>query len=93
MHAVAGHRLDSLPVKVVFTAHLASVLRTMVLDGRGVAWLPRTLLEEDITNGRLVAVATSDWGIPEIPLEIRLYRDAPLLGKAAEEFWGRVAKR
>ena len=61
----------------------------MVLDGRGVAWLPRTLVDEDISNGQVVAAANQDW---DIPLEIRLYRDAPLLGKAAEEFWSRVAE-
>ncbi len=92
MQAVVGQRLALLPVKIVFTAHLASVLRTMVLDARGVAWLPRTLVDEDITNGRVVAAAAQDWDIPDIPLEIRLYRDAPLLGKAAEEFWGKVSK-
>lgn len=92
MQAVVGRRLALLPVKIVFTAHLASVLRTMVLDGRGVAWLPRTLVDEDIINGRVVAAAGEDWDIPDIPLQIRLYRDAPLLGKAAEEFWAKVRK-
>jgi len=91
MQAVVGRRLELVPIEVVFTAHLASVLRTMVLDARGVAWLPRTLVDEDLTNGRVVAAADKDWDIPDIPLEIRLYRDAPLLGKAAEEFWGKVA--
>jgi DNA-binding transcriptional LysR family regulator len=84
MRAVVGRRLESLPVHVVFTAHLASVLRTMALDGRGVAWLPLTLVDEDISNGRLVAAATSDWNVP---LEIRLYRDAELLGHSASAFW------
>jgi len=84
MRAVIGRRLESMPVQIVFTAHLASVLRTMVLDGRGVAWLPRTLVEEDIGEGRLVAAASSDWNVP---LEIRLYRDAEPLGKAADAFW------
>lgn len=84
MRAVIDRRLESMPVQIVFTAHLASVLRTMVLDGRGVAWLPRTLVEEDIGEGRLVAAASNDWNVP---LEIRLYRDAEPLGKAADAFW------
>jgi len=84
LRAVTGRRLESVPVHVVFTAHLASVLRTMALDGRGVAWLPRTLVEEDIAQGRLVAAASDDWNVP---LEIRLYRDAELLGKVADAFW------
>ena len=43
--AVIGKRLRSVPTQVVFKAHLASVLRTMTLDGRGIAWLPRTLVD------------------------------------------------
>jgi DNA-binding transcriptional LysR family regulator len=85
LRAVIGRRLESLPVQIVLTAHLASVLRTMVLDGRGVAWLPRTLLEDDLTQGRLVtATSDDDWNVP---LEIRLYRDEKLPGKAADAFW------
>ena len=33
--AVAGKQLESVPTRVAFTAHLASVLRTMALDSRG----------------------------------------------------------
>ena len=84
VRAVLGRRLESLPVQVVFTAHLASVLRTMALDGRGIAWLPQTLVEDDIRQQRMVAVAIDDW---TIPLDIKLYRDSELLGKAADAFW------
>jgi DNA-binding transcriptional LysR family regulator len=84
MRAVVGRRLDSVPAQVVFTAHLASVLRTMALDGRGVAWLPRTLVDEDLALGRLVPATSEEWNIP---LEIRLYRDREILGKAADAFW------
>ena len=84
MRAVLGRKLEALPVQVVFTAHLASVLRTMALDGRGIAWLPQTLVEDDIRQGRLVAAAGNEWSVP---LEIRLYRDRELLGKAANAFW------
>ena len=88
LRAVIGRRLDAVPVQVVFTAHLASVLRTMALDGRGIAWLPQTLVEDDLAQGRLVAAAAADvendWNVP---LEIRLYCDGELPGKAANAFW------
>lgn len=84
VRSVLGHRLESLPVQVVFTAHLASVLRTMARDGRGIAWLPKTLAEDDLRQGRLVVAAGNEW---DVPLEIRLYRDRELLGKAANAFW------
>jgi DNA-binding transcriptional LysR family regulator len=50
VRAVVGRRLQSAPTRLAFTAHLATVLRTMALDGRGIAWLPKTLLEEDIAS-------------------------------------------
>lgn len=89
VRAVVGPRLESLPGRVAFTAHLASVLRTMALDGRGVAWLPETLVEDDIATGRLVAAAADDWNIP---VEIRLYRDRRPAGSAAEAFWAIAAR-
>jgi DNA-binding transcriptional LysR family regulator len=68
----------------IFTAHLASVLRTMVLEGRGIAWLPHSLIADDIATGRLVPAAAETWGVD---LEIRLYRAHPPLGQAAEALW------
>jgi len=88
LRAVHGLALERLPVQHIFTAHLASVLRTMVLDDRGVAWLPATLINEDLTSGRLAAAASDDW---RINLEIRLYRDKTTLGAAAERFWETVS--
>ena len=70
--------------QTVFTAHLASVVRTMALEGRGMAWLPQTLIAEDLASGRLVESAPQDW---RVEMEIRLYRDRSSLGKAAEDFW------
>jgi LysR family transcriptional regulator, hypochlorite-specific transcription factor HypT len=88
LRAVHGLALVRLPVQHVFTAHLASVLRTMVLDNRGVAWLPATLVSEDIANGRLAVAASEDW---RIKLEIRLYRNRTPLGQAGERFWEAVS--
>ena len=84
LRALKGPALDRLHAPNVLTAHLASVLRTMALDGRGLAWLPQLLVGDDVEAGRLVAAAPDGWAID---LEIRLYRDRAVLGKAAEDFW------
>ncbi len=73
-----------LPTKTVFTAHLASVLRTMAIDGRGVAWLPQTLVTEDLEHRLLVAAAPKSWCVD---MQIRLYRDKASISQAAENFW------
>ena len=88
--ALVGQRLARLKTRVVFTAHLASVLRTMALDGRGVAWLPRTLVEEDMAQGRLVpASQDTQWNVQA---GIRLFRSSEPVGKAAEGFWAAAVK-
>jgi DNA-binding transcriptional LysR family regulator len=79
----AGMRLDT-----VFTSHLAAALRTMAGTGRGIAWLPQSLIAEDMARGRLVRA-----GRPalDIPMDIHLYRRAVDLGPAAERFWTLIA--
>ncbi|MBX3587803.1 MAG: LysR family transcriptional regulator [Ramlibacter sp.] len=84
VHAVHGALLEKLGAQTVFTAHLASVLRTMALQGRGVAWLPASLVEEDIDAGRLVAAGGTPW---QVPLDICVYRDPARLNSAGEAFW------
>jgi DNA-binding transcriptional LysR family regulator len=68
----------------VFTAHLASVLRTMALAGKGIAWLPKTLIADDLERGVLVEAAPHAWCIE---MEIKLYRDKAALSQAGEAFW------
>ena len=84
---VRGVALDRWPAHSVVQAHLASVLRTMALDGRGMAWLPHTLIAEDLASGRLVEAAPREW---RIGMDIRLYRDRFPLGNAGEDFWSSV---
>ena len=86
--AVMGKRLKTVPTQVIFKAHLASVLRTMALDGRGLAWLPKTLVEEDLDAGRLVSAYPAEW---KVPLEIRLYREKNMTGQAPLALWRAAA--
>ncbi|CAO3404689.1 LysR family transcriptional regulator [Azospirillum palustre] len=72
----------------VFTSHLAAVLRTLARDGRGVAWLPESLIAEDLARGTLLRA-----GVPSgderwtVPVQIRLVRPRARQSKAAESFW------
>jgi DNA-binding transcriptional LysR family regulator len=68
----------------VFTSHLATVLRAMAADGRGIAWLPQSLIAEDLDRGTLVRAGGPDW---DAPVEIRLFRAKARQSPAAEAFW------
>jgi DNA-binding transcriptional LysR family regulator len=89
VRSVLGRRLKAIHAQAVVTAHLASVLRSMALDGRGIAWLPRTLIEEDLELGRLLQAVDPAWCVD---LEIRLYRSREPIGRAAEAFWEAASK-
>lgn len=90
LRELKGPALDRLQAGQTLTAHLASVLRTMALDRRGLAWLPELLVGDDIASGRLVAAAAPEWSID---LQVRLYRRRAHIGKAAEAFWSAAAEK
>lgn len=73
-------------MNVVFTSDLAATLLAMVRAGDGVAWLPKTLAEQDVKNGNIAMAADKDSGL-WLPVEIRLYRPATKLSKSVEELW------
>lgn len=65
---------------------LAEALKFMALEGHGLAWLPRQLVEADLAQGRLVEVA------PGLPMEIRLYRNAERSRAVVERVWANYSK-
>ena len=68
----------------IFTSHLAATLLSMVRAGDGLAWLPRTLAEEDMTAGLLVEAGNQE---SMIPIEIRLFRPVVRQRHAVEAVW------
>jgi len=74
-------------LKPAFTSHLAKLLVTMVQAGRGMAWLPESLIVDQLASGELVRAGGPDW---EIPIEIHVFRPRSRLTQAAEAFWKHV---
>ncbi|MFC3127164.1 LysR family transcriptional regulator [Pseudoroseomonas globiformis] len=74
----------------VLTSPLAATLQTMALQGQGLAWLPRTMVAEDLIAGRLVNAGDED---SAIALEIRLFRPLRQPSRAAMAFWRAVSKQ
>ena len=71
-------------LETAFTSHLAATLLSLTRAGEGVAWLPRTLAEADLAEGRLVEAADLQCNIP---IEIRLFRPAARQSPTAEALW------
>lgn len=73
----------------VFTAHHAVVLKAMVLEGKGLAWLPRSLVAPELQAGQVVVVGDAAWAVP---LAIRLYRQPGPMTGSAEALWTLLAQ-
>lgn len=87
--AVRSTSADKAWLKPTFNSHLAKLLVTMALDGRGMAWLPESLIGASLSNGQLVRAGAEKW---DIPIEIRLFRARARLSTTAELFWSAVTK-
>lgn len=80
-------RRPPLAFKAVFTSHLSVVLRTMARDGRGTAWLPLSLVADDLAAGSLVRLGDGQW---DVAVDIRLFRPRARQSPSAEAFWSRA---
>lgn len=77
-------------VKQVFRSHLASLLLTWARDGRGLAWVPLTLAQDDLASGQLVRAGNAEW---DVPIDIKLFRLRTRRSPAVEAFWTRALQK
>jgi DNA-binding transcriptional LysR family regulator len=56
-----------------FESDMADVLKRISLEGEGIAWLPKSLIEAELKSGTLVAAGGATW---TMELELRVFRDA-----------------
>lgn len=70
--------------KVSFTSHLATVLKAMALDGRGVAWLPRSLIQDELDAGKLIDLSPA---MVHIPVEVHLFRRRDATSGMVDALW------
>lgn len=96
MRAQLPQVLDVSRFKPVITSHHAVLLKTMALEGRGLAWLPRSLVGAELAEGRLVQAAdTADTADPaatawSVPIDVRLFRATTAHTPVTEAVWARV---
>jgi DNA-binding transcriptional LysR family regulator len=89
MRATLARAFDEARFTPVFTSHHAVLLKTMAMEGRGIAWLPRSLITHELARGQLVPAAHAAWSTP---VEIRLFRQRAPLPAAAEALWQLMAR-
>jgi len=66
-------RQRNLRYTTVYETAMADSLKSMALQGMGVAWVPQLSVRAELARGELVVCGGPQW---HVPLEIRLYRCA-----------------
>ena len=84
MRSVMRAELEAGHFTTVFTAHHAVLLKTMALEGRGIAWLPQSLIVNELEARRLVPAGDARW---TVPIDVRLFRPRAELTDVAEGLW------
>lgn len=74
----------------IYENSMAGALRIRARDGLGVAWLPLSLVHQDIDSGLLTMAGVDDWAID---VEIRLHRLERNVNPVVRAIWAFLADR
>jgi LysR family transcriptional regulator, hypochlorite-specific transcription factor HypT len=77
------------PALVPSFAAPVMLLIDMAREGRGITWAPRSLVEDDLANGRLLRAGAEEW---DITISICLFRPRSRMTNSAEAFWNAIPK-
>ena len=80
-------RQRALRSTTVYETAMADSLKSMALQGMGVAWVPRLSVTAELARGELVVCGGEQW---QVPLEIRLYRCALVRKAAVRLLWRKL---
>ena len=80
-------RQRALRSTTVYETAMADSLKSMALQGMGVAWVPRLSVSGELARGELVVCGNEQW---QVPLEIRLYRCALVRKASVRLLWRKL---
>ncbi|TDQ59755.1 DNA-binding transcriptional LysR family regulator [Mesocricetibacter intestinalis] len=75
--------------KTVFISSMSEVLKNMVLNRQGIAWLPEYAIHEELAANKLCLLDMQEF---IIPIKAYIYRVDTRLNNHAEQFWRIVAE-
>ncbi len=67
-----------------YESDMAEVLKKLVLEGEGLAWLPKSTITTELANGDLVPAGPARWNLK---VELRVYRDSSNRSELVETLW------
>lgn len=70
--------------QTTFESPLKEALKAMALRGQGLAWLPHSLIANELSAGSLVSAGDESW---HVGFDIRIYRSPGELPRTGERLW------
>lgn len=102
MGRAVSHRLKTPPqplhLRPSYTTDMSQALKAMMLEGRGLGWLPWSSVESEVRQGRLVCAVPPGTSPKELeawtaPLELRVYRSATNRKAVLNDLWDWLVER
>lgn len=83
--SVLFNRRTDLHLSSVVSSHHAMTLKSLAMEGKGLAWIPESLARNELKeSGRLVVAGGESW---HVEVDVALFRTSAQLGALAETFW------
>ncbi|WP_175912205.1 MULTISPECIES: LysR substrate-binding domain-containing protein [unclassified Burkholderia] len=79
-----GRAPDAPALQLHYESDMAEVLKKLVMEGEGVAWLPRSAIAAELAVGDLVPAGPAVWNLE---IELRVYRDVSNRSEFLDTLW------
>ncbi len=74
-------------METVYENAFASALKAMAVKGYGIAWLPQSIVKNELARGELVPAGKEIWNVP---LQIRAYRPRHDINEHTRRVWDAI---
>ncbi|NRO96998.1 LysR family transcriptional regulator [Paraburkholderia sp. NMBU_R16] len=75
---------DAPALQLHYESDMAEVLKKLVVEGEGVAWLPKSAITTELAAGDLVPAGGTAW---HLQIELRVYRDSSNRSEFLDTLW------
>ena len=82
------HSGSAVHLQTVYENSFASALKAMAVKGYGVAWLPQSIVSNELSRGELRLAGKDIWNVP---LQIRAYRPRHDINEYTQRIWDTIA--
>lgn len=85
-HYAEAHKLDQ-SLDIIHEDPIAESLKRMAMQGNGIAWLPKSVIAQEVENGSLIRCANQSF---DISLDISLFRSLDRSRSEVVQLWSYV---